>query len=327
MNRILKRAAFALGVLAAAFLLSSCADNTLSLSANFDDVGDLAVGAPVTMADIQIGKVSSIKLAEDEAVVTMEIEEDARVPVGASARVRRTSVLGERIVDIVLPEGIDSSSAVLADGDHIADTTTRTDLEDLVEEGSDVLGAISAGQLAVMIEEGAKGFGGRGTQLGNLLSNYKDIVGAYNKSSEDIVSLIRNLKGFNDTLAKDADAHALSIRNTAKSLNVLQEESLRLEDAIVSLGRLARGGRSILTAHVDEMDRFFQQSRVILGVLAEEQAAIADFLYWSPGHNYNTQAVEYDEFNQVIQDFVICGLNDDPKNRARTCDPSKGKKP
>jgi len=327
MNRFLKPLMMVLATASAALLLSGCGEERLSISANFEDVGDLAVGAPVTMADIEVGKVTSIKLAENEAVVTMEIEEDAQVPVGASARVRRTSVLGERIVDIVLPEDVQSISAVLEDGAHIDDTTTRTDLEDLVEEGSDVLGAISAGQLAVMIEEGAKGFGGRGTQLGNLLTNYKDIVGAYNKSSDDIVSLIRNLKGFNDTLAQEADAHALSIQNTAKSINVLQEESLRLEDAIVSLGRLARGSRSILTAHVDEMDRFFQQTRVIFRVLAEEQEAIADFLYWAPGHNYNTQAVEYDEFNQVVQDFVICGLNDDPKNKARTCTPNKGKKP
>lgn len=326
MNRSPRPLAMLLAALGAAFVLSSCGEATMSLSANFDDVGDLAVGAPVTMADIQIGKVSSIKLAENEAVVTMEVEEDAKVPEGASVRVRRTSVLGERIVDIVLPEDT-TSAALLEDGAHIDDTSTRTDLEDLVDEGSDVLGAISAGQLAVMIEEGAKGFGGRGTQLGNLLSNYKDIVGAYNDRSGDIVSLIRNLKGFNDTLAQEADAHALSIQNTAKSINVLQEESLRLEDAIVSLGRLARGSRSILTAHVDEMDRFFQQSRVILRVLAEEQEAIADFLYWAPGHNYNTQAVEYDEFNQVIQDFVICGLNEDKNNAARTCTPTKGKKP
>ena len=326
MNRFLRPLAMLLAAFSAAFVLTSCGEATMSLSANFDDVGDLAVGAPVTMADIQIGKVSSIKLAENEAVVTMEVEEDAKVPEGASVRVRRTSVLGERIVDIVLPEDT-SSAALLEDGAHIDDTSTRTDLEDLVDEGSDVLGAISAGQLAVMIEEGAKGFGGRGTQLGNLLSNYKDIVGAYNERSGDIVSLIRNLKGFNDTLAQEADAHALSIQNTAKSINVLQEESLRLEDAIVSLGRLARGSRSILTAHVDEMDRFFQQSRVILRVLAEEQEAIADFLYWAPGHNYNTQAVEYDEFNQVIQDFVICGLNEDKNNAARTCTPTKGKKP
>jgi hypothetical protein len=40
---------------------------------------------------------------------------------------------------------------------------------------------------------------------------------------------------------------------------------------------------------------------------------------WAPGHNYNTQAVEYSEFNQVVQQFVICGLNDDPSNPARTC--------
>ncbi|MBA2724830.1 MAG: MCE family protein, partial [Actinobacteria bacterium] len=173
MNRWLRLLSMLLAATSAALLLSSCGENRISVSASFDDVGDLAVGAPVTMADIEVGKVSSIKLAGDEAVVTMELDKAARVPTEATARIRRTSVLGERIVDIVLPERV--TSAVLRDGDHIADTTTRTDLEDLVEEGADVLGAISAGQLAVVIEEGAKGFGGRGTELGNLLSNYKDI--------------------------------------------------------------------------------------------------------------------------------------------------------
>jgi hypothetical protein len=67
------------------------------------------------------------------------------------------------------------------------------------------------------------------------------------------------------------------------------------------------------------MKRFFSQTRTILGVLEEEQATLARFLKWAPGHNYNTQAVEWTEFNQVVQDFVICGLNDDPDNPARRC--------
>lgn len=319
----MRRAALLLAVAALALTLSACGSEKIQVTATFDDVGDLANGAPVQLADINIGSVDHISLAGNRAVVSMQIDKDARVPQGATARIRRTSVLGERIVDFVLPEGISDSTPLLADGDHVDDTLVRSDLEDLVAEGSDVLGAISASQLAIMIEEGAKGFGGRGTELGNLLVNYRDIIHAYAGRSKQISRLIGSMKAFNDTLATKARAQAKSVVNTSRSIEVLKNQSLELEKAVISLNRLAKGSRSILDAHLDEMDHFFAQSRVILGVLADEQDSIRKLLRWAPGHNYNTQAVEYIEFNQVIQDFVICGLNDDPSNKARTCESDK----
>jgi len=315
----MKRIALFVAALLTTSILGACGTDGIEVTATFSDIGDLATGAPVTMADIQVGDVDDISLAGDEAVVTLMLDPEARVPEGVTARVRRTSVLGERIVDIVLPENVSESSPLLEDGDHIDQTVVRSDLEDLVEEGADVFGAISASQLAIMIEEGAKGFGGKGEELGNLLENYKDIIHAYAGRSKEIVSLIGSLKRFNETLASRSDEHARSVVNSARAINVLEEESLRLEQAIVSLGRLARGSRSILEAHSDEMHRFFQQSRVILGVLKERQKDLSRFLYWAPGHNYNTQAVEYLQFNQVVQDFVFCGLNDNPKDPARRC--------
>jgi phospholipid/cholesterol/gamma-HCH transport system substrate-binding protein len=289
------------------------------VTATFSDIGDLAQGAPVTLADIEVGSVATIELAGTEALVTLDLDPKARVPEGVVARVRRTSVLGERIVDIVLPEDLTEDTPLLADGDHIDDTLVRSDLEDLVAEGSDLFGALSASQLAILIDEGGKGFGGNGLQIRNLLSNYQDIIGSYQDESTTIVSLIHSLRDFNDTLAPKAGDHARSLVNSEKALRVLKEESLQLEQAILSLNRLAKGGKSFLNAHVDDMSTFFKQMRVILGVLDEEQSSIAQFLKWAPGHNFNTQAVEYSEFNQVVQQFIICGLNDDPTNPARDC--------
>ena len=300
---------------------SACSNSAdmIEVTARFRDVGDLVTNAPVTMADIKVGHVTDIRLDGEEAVVTLALDAEAQVPEGVTARVRRTSVLGERIVDIVLPDTLSSSTPSLENGARIEDTEVRSDLEDLVDEGVEVLGAISASQLAVMIEEGARGFGGQGQNLGNLLTNYRDIVHAYAGKSEELSDLIGSLRRFNETIAAEADAHARSVVNTARSIEVLKEESGRLERAVISLNRLAVGSRRILNAHLDEMKRFFSQTRTILGVLEEEQRTLARFLKWAPGHNYNTQAVEWTEFNQVVQDFVICGLNDDPDNPARRC--------
>ena len=305
-----------------ALLFSACAggDDRITVTAEFNDVGDLAQDAPVMMADIIIGEVTDIRLVGHTALVTMELDKSARVPQDVEARVRRTSVLGERIIDIVVSEDVTDDSPLLADGAEIEDTDTRSDLEDLVAEGTDVLASVSASELAVMIEEGARGFGGQGMELRRLLDNYNEIITAYSGRSKMITDLIKSLDRFNATIASRADAHERAVINSRRNFEMLAEESDRLERAIVALGRLARGGRGILEAHVDEMERFFDQTRTILAVLRANQSDIANLLRWAPGHNRNTQRVEYNEFNQVVQDFVFCGMNDNPRDPARTCD-------
>jgi phospholipid/cholesterol/gamma-HCH transport system substrate-binding protein len=316
------------GVTIAAFLAvtgiltwaCSPTDDGITLTARFDDVGDLAPSAPVMMADVTIGKVTDIRLIGQEAVVTMEVEREARVPQGVEARVRRTSLLGERIVDLHLPDDLSLSAPPLRDGASIAQTDTRPDLEDLVREGSDLLAPIVASEVATLVDEGARGFGGRGEELRTVLANFSRIVEAYSGRTGQIRSVILSLDRFNRTLASRAGAHARATANTARSIEMLKEESDRLERAIRSLNRLAVAGEDFLVDHSDEMGRFFRQMRVILGVLRQEQDSIIEILQWAPHHNRNLQTTEYGDFVQVYQDFIVCGLNDDPSDPARRCE-------
>ncbi|MFN2589791.1 MAG: MCE family protein [Actinomycetota bacterium] len=293
----------------------------LTARAHFTDVGSLATDAPVMMNDVKVGKVTEIALDGTRALVTMELDPAAKVPQGVVARVRSTSLLGERIVDLVIPPTLSESAPRLRDGAMITNTIVRPELEDLVREGTEVLAPIGASEIATLVDEGAAGFAGRGEELNTLLDDLTDVVHAYAGATDDIRSLIASLNQFNTALARNATAHGLSVRNTDRAIEVLQQESDELQAAVHSLTRLARGARGILEAHFDEMDRFFGQLRVIAGVLASEQASIARLLEWAPRHNRNTQLVEYQDFNQIFQDFVICGLNDDPSDPARTCEP------
>jgi hypothetical protein len=128
-----------------------------------------------------------------------------------------------------------------------------------------------------------------------------------------------NVNRLNTTVAPKIAAHKLAISNTRRSLQVLDEESGRLAGALHQLARLATGSRSLLSEHVDEMDHFFHQMDAITGALRNQQRSIELLLKWVPGHNRNTQLVEYQEFNQIMQDFVICGFNDNPNDPARRC--------
>ena len=307
-------------VLVAVFVGAACSsDESIAVQARFIDVGDLAEMAPVHYADIRVGQVTDIRLSGTEALVSMSIDRDANVPGDVTARIRRTSVLGERIVDLVPGAHVTAESPALEDGATIADTEVRPDLENFVVEGSEIFGVISASEIATMVDEGAKGFGDRGEKLASILTNLRDITGAYKGRTEDIEQLVRSLDRFNSTMARESGAHRRAVQNTSRAIEVLAQESDRLERALVGLERLARGSRGILEAHADEMDRFFDQMNVIVGTLADEQRSLALLLKHAPGHNRNTQLVEYDEFNQVIQEFVICGMTDNPKDPARRC--------
>lgn len=315
----MKRIALALVFSLIALTACSSDSEAIRATAEFTDVGDLAKDAPVMMADIQVGKVTDVGLQGNMALVSFEVDPAAEVPEDITVRVRRTSVLGERILDIVLPEDLPADAPLLADGAHIDETEVRSDLEDLVAEGSEVLGAVTAADLAVMIQEGARGFGGQGARLRALLRNYEDIIHAYDEDSDDIVSLIDSMRSFNSKIAARASAHSKALENSARSIRVLREESDDLEEAVIALNRLAVGGKAILSEHSDEMSRFFRQMRIILTVLNGETENIETLLRYASGHNENTQRVEYAEFNQVVQEFIICGLNDDPDSVARRC--------
>jgi len=133
----MKRAFSLLVVAMVAGSLAACGGSSgEQVQARFTDVGDLAPQAPVMMADVKIGTVDGITLdyRRDLALVTMTIDPTARVPSDVVARVRRTSLLGERIVDLVVPNSTPAGAPLLRDGATIRRTQVRPDLEDLVRQ-------------------------------------------------------------------------------------------------------------------------------------------------------------------------------------------------
>jgi len=304
----------------AAAALSACGGSgNLTVRARFADVGDLAVRAPVMMADVKVGHVTGISLSGDQALVTMSIERSVEVPQDVQARVRRTSLLGERIVDLVVPDGTPADAPLIRSGATITNTVVRPDLEDLVQAGNAVLGPITGSEVATLVNEGAKGFGANGTALRGLLDHLGQITRAYAGHTGEIRSLIASLNELNTTLASHAAAQGLSVRNTAQALGMLRSQDAELENAIHALSRLSIGARGIMDAHSAEMARFFAQLRIIMGVLQAHQADIDSLLRYAPLHNQNTQLVDQEQFNLIFQDFVICGFNDNPNDPARRC--------
>jgi phospholipid/cholesterol/gamma-HCH transport system substrate-binding protein len=298
--------------------------DAIELTATFDDVGDLVTDHEVRAGDVPIGLITDIELDEDNrARVTMSVRPDTGLPAETEAALNRTSLLGERFIDL-RPIGEGGS---LSDGDHIVDTRVITDFEDLVASGDRVLSLVSSDQLNAAIETGAIAFGGRGGLLGQFISDVEGFVGSYNEGSGDLVRLIDSLDGLATTLAPDAEVNAEGLAVLERASRVLEEEDDRLLDALADLTSLSENGAELLAAHRQDIQDSVRRLRILLAQITRIDGAMADVLTWAPRHNIhvpNGIVLEQGSGRHVAQvwlDFIICGVNDVPGDPARACDP------
>lgn len=103
------------------------------VSAQFDDIGDLKVGSPVTMSGVRIGEVSSIRYDSKayKAVVGMRIDPQyTQIPDDSYASIETQGLLGGKYIGIS-PGGSDQ---FLRNGSSIEQTQSAIVLENIINK-------------------------------------------------------------------------------------------------------------------------------------------------------------------------------------------------
>jgi phospholipid/cholesterol/gamma-HCH transport system substrate-binding protein len=103
------------------------------VSADFDNIGDLKVGAPVTMSGVNMGEVDSIRFDQKtyKAVVGMRIDTQYnQIPDDSFASINTQGLLGGKYIGLS-PGGSDT---FLKDGSHIDQTQSAVVLENLINK-------------------------------------------------------------------------------------------------------------------------------------------------------------------------------------------------
>lgn len=123
------------GIAAIAYLSISVGDLSwhgptgLKLYACFDETGELALRAPVVIAGVRVGEVSSITLQDDfRAKVVMDLDPTLKLPTDTSASITTAGILGDRYIELQ-PGGDDK---LLKSGDQINFTESAMILERLI---------------------------------------------------------------------------------------------------------------------------------------------------------------------------------------------------
>jgi len=302
----------ALLVLGAA--LTSCSlpgqgGGDMEATTTFEDVADLAPGAPVMMADVRIGNVTDIDLSEsgDEATLELSFDSSAHVPEQVEARLRRTSPLGEKFVEL-RPLTDDQDAPLLADGATIEQSEVVADFEDVVASGTDLFAAVGASELASLLQEGAAGFGGQGANIRSLLDNLSTVVGGYAENTDQLSTLITSIDDLASDIGPSARRHARALTQLATTTRILDDQSTELLDLVDALSDLSEQGGSILRQHFERISHQIQGLRSVTRAVRRGQTGLENLLEYTDEHNTALMLGTEGEFSNVLNDFILCGV-------------------
>ena len=219
------------------------------VTAQFTNVVDLVPNNSVRVNDVPVGVVREVTLAPDgwTAQVVVEVNGAVVLPANATARLRQTSLLGEKFVEL-LPSPTDPPQGRLAAGAVIP--ADRTDVGAQVEE---VLGALSlllngggVEKVQTIARELNAATTGNEAQLRSLLQNLDQFVGTLDRQKADIVRAIDSLERLSRTLVDQRARIANVIDNLGPGLDVLNQQRGLLVGTLQSLNRLSDVGTDVI---------------------------------------------------------------------------------
>jgi phospholipid/cholesterol/gamma-HCH transport system substrate-binding protein len=172
----------AIAVVAIGYLVLGYADGERTLGitsyqikADFDDTSGLYPRALVTYRGVQVGRVKSLDLSADGVGVTLALDSNVRVPVGARAEIHSTSAIGEQYVDLVPGR---RGGPVLPPGSTIprADTREMPQIAPVLDKLNGLLESVPKQQTETLLNDVDTALGSSAGDLQEVLASSTDLV-------------------------------------------------------------------------------------------------------------------------------------------------------
>ena len=251
---------------------ASLGDEPYSVTVMLSNVVDLVPNNSVRVNDVPVGVVREIALAPDgwTAQATVEVNGAIMLPANAVARLRQTSLLGEKFVDLSPPADAPPQGR-LANGAVIG--LDRTDVGAQVEE---VLGALSlllngggVEKVQSIAREINAATAGNEPELRSLIDNVNVFVGTLDSQRDSIVRALDSLDRLTRTLVDQRARLANVIDNLGPGLDVLNQQRGDLVAFLQALQRLSGVATDVINRSQDNFVADLRALQPTLGKLVE----------------------------------------------------------
>ncbi|MFZ2174851.1 MAG: MCE family protein [Rhodococcus sp. (in: high G+C Gram-positive bacteria)] len=289
------------GACAVAVVLSSCSsegihgvplpggadvgDDPMHLTIQFDDVLDLVPQSSVKVDGVPVGRVESIKVAQDGWTADVEIILDSSVdlPANAVAAIEQTNLLGEKFIQLSEPPE-DQIAARLENGDTIGLDRTRhaTEIEQVLGALSLLLNGGGVGQIQPIVQELTTALDGRTDRVRSLLEEANTLIDGLNQQRDDITRALDGLDALTTRVNEQNDKIARVLDDLPIATDVLNQQRPQLTAMLAQLDRLGAVGTDIITRSKNDLIADLLALRPTLKALAESGDDLPNSLAFIP---------------------------------------------
>src|SRR6476620_3109615 len=142
----------------------------------------LEPGSDIKMRDVVVGRVSKVQLVDDQAQITMDIDESrtSPIPENITAVIDPTTLFGRKFVTRVQPEH--PSSTMVSAGSVVQGTGVATEVNDLLDSLVTVLRTVEPQKVNATLSALSTSLQGRGDQLGDMMVELDAYLSEFNGS-------------------------------------------------------------------------------------------------------------------------------------------------
>jgi len=228
---------------------------------DFADVLDLVPQSSVKVNDVTVGKVESVKLVGWQAQAQVVVNGDVTLPANAYARIRQTSLLGEKFVSLSYPPAGEVADPVpLARAPHagfayphigINRTGSTPELEAVLGALSLLLNGGGLEQIKTITHELNQTLTGHAADIRSLLSQTTLLTTSLNTQKARILRAIDNLDVLARTLNNQKQVLAGALDTMPQAVKILADEKSQFVTLLRSLDNLSTVAVRVINASQD----------------------------------------------------------------------------
>ena len=239
--------------------------DTIEIKADFEDALNLAVGAPVKVNGVDMGKVEGIEANDFTATATLTLKKDAEVRQGARARLRYTTPLGELFVDITNP----AAGEILADHAVLttSSTTTAPSVEDALAQASLLINGGGLDQLQTVTEELNKALNGNEGDYRALLDKASVFLTQANSTTSAIDGVLTSLDSLSKTLNARQSTINRAVRDIRPAAKVLREHTPQFTELLAEIEKFSAAANGTVTATRSQVLSILKEIEPVLAEL------------------------------------------------------------
>ncbi|GAA1665335.1 MlaD family protein [Fodinicola feengrottensis] len=238
------------------------------LTAIFTDAAQLPLGGQVRIGQAVVGRVTSLQARKFQAVVHMRIDVGTQLPVGTTARLELTSVLGEEYVLLVPPDKADRGFLANAAVIGLADTARAPDVENTLAAVGALMSGSGLDQVQTIVTETNRALAGHEQQVRNLLGQLDSLLRSLDAHRNDINRTISALNSFAALGAQNQAALQAALTHITPALDVLLSQRTDFLTLLTSITQLSKTTTGLLSQTSAGLVERARQLRPVLTALA-----------------------------------------------------------